>query len=122
VDSSCLEAPPITSFADLVAAMSATGSVVAIRYHNVVTALMLGKPTIAIGYSDKHHALLAEAGLEEFSQPVRALDHAQLIRQFKELETRSGEIQKMLAEHKAKQEKLLARQFDELAASVFSRT
>ena len=43
---------PVT-FADLMQAMEPAGTVVATRYHNVVCALMLSKPTISIGYGEK---------------------------------------------------------------------
>ena len=63
---------------------------VACRYHNVLYALKMARPTISLGYAAKHDALMAEMGMSEFSQPVRSLDVARLIEQFEELDSRSG--------------------------------
>ena len=65
---------------------SRPGSVVAIRFHNVLGALKLGKPTIAISYSPKHDALMADMGVPEFCQPVHPFDFDLLIQRFTELE------------------------------------
>jgi polysaccharide pyruvyl transferase WcaK-like protein len=54
---------------DLLEEMAAVGSVVATRYHNVVSALSLSKPTISIGYSTKHDVVMADMGVSEFSTP-----------------------------------------------------
>ena len=46
--------------------MAETRIVVATRFHNVVCALKMKKPTISIGYASKNDVLLAEMGLAEF--------------------------------------------------------
>ena len=70
--------------------MAPVGTVVAIRYHNVICALKLCKPTISIGYATKHDLLMADMGLSEFCQFANTLDVDRLIEQFTELESRSG--------------------------------
>jgi polysaccharide pyruvyl transferase WcaK-like protein len=92
------------------------GSVVAIRYHNVLCALKLGKPTIAIGYSPKHAALMTDMGLPGFCEPVSSLDVDQLIERFTELERRSAELRQILAERNAVNSERLDDQFAELSA------
>ena len=67
---------PIDAFADIVEAMWTANSVVAIRYHNILASLLLGKPTIALAYALKQEALMGEFGLEEFCFPARFFDHA----------------------------------------------
>jgi polysaccharide pyruvyl transferase WcaK-like protein len=54
--------------------MAGVDIVVATRYHNVICALKLDKPTISIGYADKNDALLAEMGLADFCQSIERLD------------------------------------------------
>ena len=44
------------------------GTFVGARYHNVASALRVSRPTISIGYSAKHQALMADMGLAEFCQ------------------------------------------------------
>lgn len=119
LDPSRVAAAPTVSFADVVREMSACGSVVAIRYHNLVGALRLSKPTISISYSPKHDVLISEMGLSGFSQPVNALDVDRLIEQFTELGRRSPELRQTMKERNAANEQLLDAQFAELSAVLF---
>ena len=82
-------AEPVTSLAELMQQMAPVGTVVAIRYHNVLCALKLCKPTISLGYARKHDLLMADMGLSEFCQFAKSLDVDRLIEQFTELESRS---------------------------------
>jgi polysaccharide pyruvyl transferase WcaK-like protein len=110
---------PVTCFADVMRAIQPAGSVVAIRFHNVLGALRLCKPTIAISYSAKHDALMTDMGLPGFCRRVRTLDVELLIRQFTELQGRSGQIRQTLTELNARNERLLQDQFTELSAALF---
>ena len=56
--------------------MEPLGAVIATRYHNLIAALKLSKPTIAIGYSPKHEALMSDMGLSEYYHSVKTLDIA----------------------------------------------
>jgi polysaccharide pyruvyl transferase WcaK-like protein len=73
------------------------GAVVATRYHNVISAIRLCKPTISVGYAAKHDAVMAEVGLAEFSQRAGTLDIDRLIGQFTELQNRAPELRAELA-------------------------
>ena len=94
-------------------------SVVASRYHNVLCALRLAKPTISVGYSDKFSALMADTGLGVFHQSARTLDVDRLIEQFTSLESRSAELRQKITERNAVNKKLLDRQFSLLSALLF---
>ena len=65
---------PATTLHDVMRQMTDVDLVVATRYHNVVCALKLDKPTISIGYADKNDALLTEMGLADFCQQIEQLD------------------------------------------------
>jgi polysaccharide pyruvyl transferase WcaK-like protein len=65
---------PAHTLHDVMQQMADTDLVVATRYHNVVCALRVGKPTISIGYAKKNDALLAEVGLADYCQHVERLD------------------------------------------------
>lgn len=82
----------IETFEDQMKAMAGAGTVVASRYHNVVCALMLGKPTISLGYSRKHTSLMAEMGLSDFCQDADSLDGELLIKQFIMARERAAEL------------------------------
>ncbi len=109
----------VTSFEALARAMAPADTVVAIRYHNVLCALMLSKPTLSIGYAAKHNVLMADMGLAEFCQSARSLDVGRLIEQFKGLESRSGQLRQKMTERNAEKARLLDRQFAELSKLLF---
>jgi polysaccharide pyruvyl transferase WcaK-like protein len=119
LDRSSVIAPPVNCFADVMTAIQPAGSVIAVRFHNIVGALRLCKPTIAISYSAKHDALMAEMGFPGFCIPARALDRELLIRQFTELLKRSEQVRQTLTEHNTINERLLHDQFTELSAVLF---
>ena len=119
LDPSSITAQPVVTLTDVMRVMQPATSVVAIRFHNVLAALKLCKPTIAIGYSAKHDALMADMRVPEFCEPVSMLDADRLIKQFTELESHSAQLRETLTERKARNEQLLREQFAELSAALF---
>jgi polysaccharide pyruvyl transferase WcaK-like protein len=117
--SSRLVAERVTSYAELSRAMAPVGSVVATRYHNVICALRLGKPTISLGYAKKNVVLMEDMGLPEFCQYAHSIDVGKLIEQFTKLESNADQVRTMLAERNADQARLLADQFAALDVLLF---
>jgi polysaccharide pyruvyl transferase WcaK-like protein len=76
---------PINSLHDVMRQINDTDIVVATRFHNIVCALKLARPTISIGYESKNDAVMAELGLGEFCQSIESLDLEQLETEFSEL-------------------------------------
>ena len=99
LDPSLVHAAEVSSLADVMDVLRPVGAVVAMRYHNVVGALKLCKPTIAIGYAAKHDALMADVGAPEFCLPVSTLSTDQLVARFTDLVRRSDEVSGRLVEH-----------------------
>lgn len=62
------------SFHHVMEAVDSTDLVVASRYHVQIAALQRGKPVISLSYGPKNDALLANAGLEGFSQDIHHID------------------------------------------------
>jgi polysaccharide pyruvyl transferase WcaK-like protein len=112
-------AQPVTSLEELMREMAPVGTVVAIRYHNVLCALKLCKPTLSISYAKKHDLLMADMGLSEFCQFANTFDVDRLIEQFTELKSRSAELTGTMAERNAEKARLLDQQFGELSARLF---
>jgi polysaccharide pyruvyl transferase WcaK-like protein len=112
-------AEPVCSFAELTQAIAPLGTVVATRFHNIICALKLAKPTIAIGYAAKTTAIMADAGLSEFCQSADSLDVGMLTEQFSELNRRSAELKRTIAERNALNARLLEDQFRKLSAVLF---
>lgn len=114
-----LAAERVTSYAELSRAMAHVGTVVATRYHNVICALQLGKPTISLGYAKKNVVLMEDMGLPEFCQYADSIDVGKLIEQFTKLESNADQVRIMLAERNADKARLLADQFAALDALLF---
>lgn len=110
------------SLADLMKEMSAADSVVATRYHNLVCALKTGTPTLALSYSAKSDTLMARMGLGAYCHPARETDADRLLAQFRELERRSAELRRTLAERNLDAARRVERQFAALTAALFPAT
>jgi polysaccharide pyruvyl transferase WcaK-like protein len=119
LDPARVVAEPVTSFAELTRAMAPVGTVVATRYHNVICALKLAKPTISLGYAAKNIAVMADAGLSEFCQYTNQLDVDLLIEQFTKLENRSAQLRRKIAERNITNARLLDAQFATLSTVLF---
>jgi polysaccharide pyruvyl transferase WcaK-like protein len=113
-------AEPVTSLEELMREMAPVGTVVAIRYHNVLSALKLCKPTLSISYAKKHDLLMQGMGLGEFCQFANTLDVDRLIEQFEELKSRSDQLTGTMAERNAEKAQLLEQQFAVLSALLFA--
>ena len=92
-------ANPVSSLGDLLKEIEPVGFVVGARYHNVVAGLRLSKPTISVGYSSKHDALMANMGVPEIAMSARSIDAPQLIARFIELQSKSSEVHAALQNH-----------------------
>jgi len=87
---------PASFVEEVLSQLAATDLVVASRFHNVLLALMLGKPVLAISYHEKIDALMAEEGLAGFCQDIESIDLEKMTRQFTTLEEQSNEIKQQL--------------------------
>ncbi|HEU5469734.1 MAG TPA: polysaccharide pyruvyl transferase family protein [Actinophytocola sp.] len=114
-----ISAASVSSLDELMREMAAVDAVVATRYHNVLCALKTCRPTVSIGYAAKNDVLMASMGLHEFVQQARSLDLDTLIAQFTELERRSAQLQRILAERNLETRQRLERQFAALSAALF---
>jgi polysaccharide pyruvyl transferase WcaK-like protein len=109
----------VSTYPELIREMAPVGVVVATRYHNVMCALKLGKPTISLGYSRKFISLMTDMGLAEFHQFADSVDLDRLTEQFRELESRRAQLQKNMADRNAANRQGLGEQFALLDALVF---
>jgi polysaccharide pyruvyl transferase WcaK-like protein len=92
-----ISAEPIESANDLLSQLAATSFVVATRFHNVLLALFLNKPSIAVSFHHKCSSLMSQMGMSEYCQDIKELDLAVLIEQFCRLENNADNIRDMLA-------------------------
>jgi polysaccharide pyruvyl transferase WcaK-like protein len=114
-------AEPVSSLADLMQQMTSVDTVVATRYHNVLCALKLSKPTVSIGYAAKNDVLMAEMGLAKFCQSVASLDVDRLIEQFTALESQQEQLQHTMVEKNLAAARRVEHQYAVLSAILFHK-
>ncbi|MFI9543693.1 polysaccharide pyruvyl transferase family protein [Streptomyces sp. NPDC052016] len=119
VDSPLVTAAETASLADLMKETAAADTVVATRYHNLICALKVGTPTLALSYAAKSDALMERMGLGAYRHPAREVDADRLLQQFRELERQSAELRRTLTEANMVAARQLREQFDALTASLF---
>jgi polysaccharide pyruvyl transferase WcaK-like protein len=89
---------PVSNFNDLLSQLATVDLVVASRYHNLILALMLGKPAVAVAYHEKFRPLMTGVGLGEFCQEIEDIDVDDLVQQVITLQERTKEIKVILAD------------------------
>jgi len=77
---------PAASVDEVLSQLAASDFVVACRFHNILLALMLAKPVLAISYHEKNAALMASAGLADFSQDIERLDVGKMMWQIEAMQ------------------------------------
>ncbi|MFE9703117.1 polysaccharide pyruvyl transferase family protein [Streptomyces sp. NPDC005930] len=107
------------SLADLMKETACADAVVATRYHNIVCALKVGAPTLALSYSAKSDALMAEMGMGAYCHPARETDADRLLEQFRELERNSAPVRRALSERNQAVARRVQQQYTALAAALF---
>ncbi|GGJ03550.1 polysaccharide pyruvyl transferase family protein [Streptomyces brasiliensis] len=122
VDSPLVTASEASSLADLMKETAAADAVVAARYHNLICALKVGTPALAVSYSAKSDALMAQMGLGAYCHPAREVDADRLLEQFRALEQRSAELRRTLTERNQVVARRLEDQFTALTAALFPTT
>jgi polysaccharide pyruvyl transferase WcaK-like protein/chemotaxis methyl-accepting protein methylase len=108
---------PIGSVADVLAAIAATDVVVATRFHNVLMAMLLDKPVIAISFHPKCSALMHEMQLSEYCHDIHEMDTDRLISQFEQLKRNEPAVRRTIARGCERARAALDEQYDRLFAS-----
>lgn len=119
VDSPLVTAAEAVSLADLMKEMAAADTVVATRYHNLICALKVGVPTLALSYAAKSDALMERMGLAAYSHPARDVDADRLLHQFRALEQRTAELRRTLTDRNLLAVRQLDDQFAALTTALF---
>lgn len=116
---SWVTAEPAQTLDELLHQIAPVDTVVATRYHNVLYALLLLKPTLALGYAAKHEALMANTGLPGFCLPCRSLDAGEMIDRFTDLESRSAQLRPVIMAANNAKVRLIDQQLAEMSAALF---
>jgi polysaccharide pyruvyl transferase WcaK-like protein len=107
-----------SSWDELTQTIAPVGAIVATRYHNVLCALRLGKPTISISYGTKNDALMEGMGLDNFCLSIRSFEPEQLIERFFELQECSSSMIRNLSVRNTANRRCLDEQFSDLLPSL----
>lgn len=107
---------PALTVQELLRQMSDTEVVVSPRYHNLVLALIQGKPIIALSDHAKLESLAVDFGLAQYHLPLRALSLDDLIGRFQLLETDAERLKPYIAAKLETYRRALSTQCETLAA------
>lgn len=92
---------PVTSVDSLLSALSRADFVVATRFHNILFALLSGKPVIAISPHHKCASLMDAVGLSEYCLDIHEVETNTLIRTFEHLVTNAEAIKAQIVQKTA---------------------
>jgi chemotaxis protein methyltransferase CheR len=87
----------IVSVHDVLAELADTDVVVATRFHNVLFAMLLDKPTIAISFHHKCTSLMSQMDVSEYCHDIHQMDADRLIAQFRQLERNEQAVKRTIA-------------------------
>jgi polysaccharide pyruvyl transferase WcaK-like protein len=82
-----------TTFTELAEEMMRAEIVIASRFHNVICALRLARPTISVGYASKNRDLMEALGLDTYCQEIENLDADQLVAQVRAARGNASELE-----------------------------
>jgi polysaccharide pyruvyl transferase WcaK-like protein len=82
-----------TTFTELAEEMMRAEIVIASRFHNVICALRLARPTISVGYASKNRDLMEALGLDTYCQEIENLDADQLVAQVRAARGDASELE-----------------------------
>jgi polysaccharide pyruvyl transferase WcaK-like protein len=109
---------PARTIWDVFKQMSETRIVIASRFHNVISALMLNRPVLSLGYAEKNAALMTEMGLAKYCQDIEEFDVEMLIEQFREVEKNEKALSDKIREKNREYRISLDRQFAEVFSAL----
>ncbi len=109
---------PAGTWEELLSQLATTKVVVASRFHNLLLALMLGKPALAISFHEKDDSLMTAMGLEEFRQDIAKLDVSKLIEQFLRLEQDADRLREEIR----RKTKRYRRELDKQYSRIFEQS
>jgi polysaccharide pyruvyl transferase WcaK-like protein len=105
---------PPQSVSELLSQLATTDVVIASRFHNVLLALMLGKPVVAISFHEKVDALMSAVGLTEFCQDIENIDLGKLTAQFAALEKNAERLNLQIQQNTEEYRKALDQQYKDI--------
>jgi polysaccharide pyruvyl transferase WcaK-like protein len=105
---------PITSFDDLLSAISMTNIVLATRFHGIVIPYLLNRPVLGIAYQKKTVDLMTQMGQSDYVVDIHSFDVDSLKKRFVLLESRSTTVRDEIIKRNSVFRHALEDQYDQL--------
>jgi polysaccharide pyruvyl transferase WcaK-like protein len=102
----------VSTVEELLSKMETFDYVVTCRFHGVVLAHILNKPTLAISHHPKVASLMEQLGLEQYCVDIQTFDPDDLAKKFESLVDRDREVRHSMAENLAAYKSKVTAQFD----------
>jgi polysaccharide pyruvyl transferase WcaK-like protein len=74
---------------------------IASRFHNVLLALMLGKPVVSVSYNEKNDALMGLMGMGEYCRSIEAFEVDWLMDRVDDVERNGARLRPRIVEKAA---------------------
>ncbi len=103
---------PTLSVEELLPQIAATDIVVATRFHNVLLALLLNRPVIAISFHHKCSSLMSQMGLSDYCHDINHMNAGRLIEQFQDAERNAEKLKPLIRQRVEQSRKALEAQYD----------
>jgi polysaccharide pyruvyl transferase WcaK-like protein len=121
LDGGSIIAEPMRDFDELLAQVAQCDAVIATRYHNIVAALMLCRPTISIGYADKNRELMSIYSLDEFCHHAEEFEPDRVIGDLKLVMRHADELSKSMCVVNGNQRCAVEAQYDDTINELVRR-
>lgn len=105
---------PAQSFEEVIDQLADVDLVIATRYHNVLLALLLGRPVVSISYEAKNEALMAMMGMAQYCQTIDTCDFPKLKEQFCDLEANAASLRPVIEKSASRFRQQLDDQYEQL--------
>jgi polysaccharide pyruvyl transferase WcaK-like protein len=102
---------PALSVEQLLPQIAASDIVVATRFHNILLALVMNKPVIAISFHHKCASLMSDMGLAEYCHDINHMNVGRLIEQFQNVERNAENLKRVIGRKVGKLREALEEQY-----------
>jgi polysaccharide pyruvyl transferase WcaK-like protein len=102
---------PVPTVAELLRQLVETDVVISPRLHNLILALVLEKPIIALSDLPKVETLLRDLGLARYCLPLETLRPAELLARFEQLQHEASSLRAYISDRTAKYRRALDEQY-----------
>jgi polysaccharide pyruvyl transferase WcaK-like protein len=95
------EDEPARSVEQVMDQLASLDLVVASRFHNVLLALMLGKPVVSVSYNEKNDALMGQMGMAQYCRSIESFEVDWLMDRVDDVERNGARLRPRIVEKAA---------------------